>query len=341
VKRIRSIILAIKQLKSAFFLLVGTIIMGSLIFSWYYLPSFDLQYTGAILDNIIATIALLLSMEVYTFPHGGDIVIKLLYIVYPFLGLVLIGIGIIEFGMIVFTYRYRISAWNDWLAKDMEHHTILVGLGNVGSRVLNELKEDGVSTTVITLEDGKSTELINELLEHPSIALIFGDATQRPILEKANVQKARALIAVTNDDLVNFKIATVAKELNPNLRTVIRAFDVAFSKKVTELFDIDAALSTSAIAAPAFVATSFEDGIIQTLKSKKGKTDIHLMEIEISSTKRISPLIVESVERQFDITILAIDNQPHPESDDKIPLGSKLLILGEIKALRQLKSQFC
>ncbi|MCK5346183.1 MAG: NAD-binding protein, partial [Candidatus Heimdallarchaeota archaeon] len=263
--------------------------MGSLIFHWYYLPSFDLQYTGAILDNILATIALLLSMDVYTFPHAGDVVIKLLYVVYPFLGLVLIGIGIIEFGMIVFTYRYRLEAWNDWLANDMERHTILVGLGNVGSRIVNELKEDGIATTVITLEKDNS-ELINELLEHPSIALIFGDATQRPILEKVNVQKARALIAVTNDDLVNFKIATIAKELNPNLRTVIRAFDVAFSKKVTELFDIDAALSTSAIAAPAFVATSFEDGIIQTLKSKKGKSDIHLMEIEISSKKRVSPL---------------------------------------------------
>ncbi len=321
-------------------LLLGTIILGSLIFQWYYFTSFDPAYTGDIIDNILATVSLLLSLEVYQFPHGGEIIIKLLYVVYPFLGLLLIGIGILEFGMIVFTYRYRIEAWNNWLAQDMEKHTILVGLGNVGNRVLNELKEDGITTTVITLEDGKSPELINELLEHPTIALVFGDATQRLILEKANVQKARALIAVTNDDLVNFKIATIAKELNPNLRTVIRAFDVSFSKKVTELFDIDAALSTSAIAAPAFVATSFEDGIIQTLKSKKGETDMHLMEIEISSTKRVSPLGVEDIERQFGITILAVDNQPHPESDEKINPGSTLLTLGEIKSLRQLKNQY-
>ncbi len=339
-KKVRSIILAFKQLRNAIALLLGTIVLGSLIFQWYYLPSFDPEYTGTIIDNILATISLLLSLEVYSFPHGGDIIIKLLFVVYPFLGLLLIGIGILEFGMIVFTYRYRIEAWNNWLAQDMERHTILVGLGNVGNRVLNELKEDGIETTVITLEDGKSTELINELLEHPSIALIFGDATQRQILEKANIKRARALIAVTNDDLVNFKIATIAKEMNPTLRTVIRAFDVAFSKKVTELFDIDAALSTSAIAAPAFVATSFEDGIIQTLKSKKGKKDIHLMEIEISPEKRASPLNVGEIESQFDITILAIDNQPHPEPNEKINPGSILLTLGEIKSLRQLKTQF-
>ncbi len=338
-RRLRSILLALKQLKNAFILLIGAIIVGSLIFQWYYQPSFDRDYTGSITDDVLATIELLLALEVYDYPHQGDIVLKLTYAIYPFIGLVLIGIGIIEFGVIVFTYRYRIAAWNRWLAGDMEGHTILVGLGNVGTRVVSELREDEISTTVITLEKTKSAELIQEILEDFSIALIIGDGTQKSVLEEANIQKARALIAVTDDDLVNFKIATIAKEMNPQIRTVIRAFDVSFSKKVTELFDIDAALSTSAIAAPAFVATSFEDGIIQTLKSKKGKDDLHLM--ELSLTKNFQKLRVGNIESDFDITILAIDKQAHPESNDIIHPGVKLLIIGEIKALRQLKHQFC
>ena len=76
------------------------------------------------------------------------------------------------------------------------------------------------------------------------------------------------------------------------------------------------------------------------MKSKRGKKDIHLMEIEISPEKRASPLNVGKIERQFDITILAIDNQPHPESHDNIIPGSIVLTLGEIKSLRQLKSQY-
>jgi Trk K+ transport system NAD-binding subunit len=282
----------------------------------------------------------MLSLEVYSFPHAGDIVLKVMYILYPFLGLVLIGIGLLEFGVIVFTYRYRIEAWNKWLASDMEKHTVLVGLGNVGTRILNELKEDGIPATVITLEQKKSAELIQEILEESTIAVIFGDATQRSVLEEANVMKARALITTTNNDLVNFKIATIAKEMNPNIRTVIRAFDVDFSAKVTQLFDIDAAISTSAIAAPAFVATSFEDGIIQTLKSRKGKADFHLMELLLKEGYHES-VTVGNVESNFDITILAIDKQAHPESKDPIYPGAKLLILGEIEALRRFKQQFC
>lgn len=335
-KRLRSIILALKQLRTAILLLIGTIIIGSTIFQFYYLPEYDPNYSGNLLDNILATIQLLLSLEAYDYPHLGELPIKLLYVVYPFLGLVLIGIGLLEFGVVVFTYRYRLEAWNNWLANDMEKHTVLVGLGNVGTRILNELKEDGLPATVITLEKEKNVDFLQEMLEHPTIAVIFGDATQRSVLKEANVQKARALISVTNDDLANFKIATLAKEMNPRLRTVIRAFDIEFSKKATELFDIDAAISTSAIAAPAFVATSFEDGIIQTLK--KGNTDFHLMEVYLS--KEFSPITVEDIEKQYDITILAIDKQAHPESDDIVKSNDYLLVLGEITSLRRLKNQY-
>lgn len=337
VKRLRSIILAIKQLKTAILLLISTIIIGTIIFHFYYFPEFDTNYSNNLLDNIFATIELLLSLEVYNYPHMGELPIKVLYLIYPFLGLVLIGIGLLEFGVIVFTYRYRLEAWNNWLAKDMEKHTVLVGLGNVGTRILNELKNDNVPATVITLEKEKNVDFLQEILEHPTIAVIFGDATQKSVLKEANVKKARALISVTNNDLANFKIATLAKEMNPKLRTVIRAFDIAFSRKATELFDIDAALSTSAIAAPAFIATSFEDGIIQTLK--KGDTDFHLMEVNL--TREFSPITVEAVEREYDITILAIDKQAHPESNDVIKSESNLLVLGEISSLRRLKNRYC
>lgn len=337
-RKLRSILLAFKQLKIALLLLLGTVILGTSILQLFYNSSFDTRYTGILIDNVIATIALLLSLEVYSFPHGGSLVLKFFYVIYPFIGLVLIGIGILEFGSIVFTYRYRLESWNSWLAKDMENHTILIGLGNVGSRVLSELREDNILTTVITLQDDDTSEYFQDLLDNDAIAIIFGDATQRSVLEKANVKKARALITVTNDDLVNFKIATIAKELNPKLRTVIRAFDTAFSEKVTELFDIDAAISTSAIAAPAFVATSYEDGIIQTLKSKKGGTEMHLMEISFSHGEL--PTTVQFLEKNFDITILAINKQAHPELSDVITKEATLLILGELNELRRLKKAF-
>ncbi len=335
----RSFLLAFSKLKGVLIVLFITIICGTLIFQLFYHSSYDPQYSGDVLDSILATIALLLSMEVFTFPHDGELIIKLIYVVYPFLGLVLIGIGIIEFGMVAFTFRYRLHAWNEWLANTMENHTILVGLGNVGTRILHELAEDEIPTTVIAVESEKHTDDVEQLLKNPNIAVIFGDATTDAILEQANVIEARALLAVTNDDLVNFKVASKAKELNKQLRTVIRAFDQDFAQKVTDLFDIDAAISTSAIAAPAFIATSFEDGIIQSLKSKKGDTEFHLMEISLNS--HFEAIKVPTFEELYKITILAIDKIAHPDSDDKVVPGSKLLLIGELQALRTIKKRFC
>lgn len=336
---LRSFIIAFNKLRTVFLLLIVSTFIGTLIFQLFYSTDFDSHFSGNIIDSIFATIALMFAMEIYAFPYNGELLLKLAYIIYPFLGLAIIGLGIIEFGMFTFTFRYRITAYNEWIAKTMYNHTVLVGLGNVGTRIVTELITDGIPTTVITLENEKNTEFVQQMVEDQRVAVIFGDATQVSVLKQANIEKARALLIVTNDDLVNFKIASKSKELNPKLRTVIRAFDQDFSQKVTDLFDIDAAISTSAIAAPAFVATSFEDGIIQTLKSKKGDTEFHLMEITLN--KDFQPIEVEALETQFEMTILAVDKLAHPESKDKIKSGSKLLLLGQIQSLRNLKTQFC
>ncbi len=336
---LRSFFLAFSKLKGVLALLIVTIICGTVIFQVFYSSSFDSEFTGDVIDSILATTALLLSMEVFNFPHKGELILKLIYVVYPFLGLIIIGIGVIEVGLVVFTSRYRLNAWNEWMAKTMKEHTIVVGLGNVGTRILSELIEDGIPAAVITQEIEKRTEFIEQMLENPNVAVIFGNATENHVLHQANVRNARALLAVTNDDMVNFKIATKAKELNPQLRTVIRAFDQDFATKVTGLFDIDAAISTSAIAAPAFIATSFEDGIIQTLKSKKGEIEYHLMEIVLNS--HFDPVKVSTLEELYNVSILAIDKTAHPDCEDKVEPGSKLLLFGEIQALRIIKSRFC
>ncbi len=336
---LRSFLVVLNQLRNVFILLIATVISGTVIFQIFYSSAYDPRFSGELIDSIFATIALLFAMEIYDFPHQGTVIIKLMWLIYPFIGLILIGIGIIEFGMVAFTFRYRLKAWNEWLAKTMNEHTILVGLGNVGTRILHELLENEVPTAVIIQETEKRPEFVQNMYKSPNVAVISGDASQISVLKEANVDKARALLAVTNDDLVNFKIATKAKEMNPKLRTVIRAFDQDFSQKVTDLFDIDAAISTSAIAAPAFVATSYEDGIIQTLRSKKGKTSFHLFSIPLTDT--FSPVTVESFEEEFEVTILAIDKLAHPDSDDKIQPGSKLLVLGELRSLKRIKSQYC
>jgi Trk K+ transport system NAD-binding subunit len=211
--------------------------------------------------------------------------------------------------------------------------------GNVGARVLEELMRQKIPTCVITRGTRRYKEEIHELLANSLVEVIQGNAYERSVLEKAKISEARAIIIVDDDDMLNFRIAVMAKKLNPKIRTVIRSFDRIFGKKITEVHDVDSAISTSAITAPAFVAQSFEKGIIQTLHSKKYQTDFHLIDFLLN--KEFDPIHVESLEEKHNITILAVNEEVHPEADDLVTTGSKLLILSDLDSIRNLKAEYC
>ncbi|MFX1517322.1 MAG: potassium channel family protein [Promethearchaeota archaeon] len=333
---LRSFLVALGQLRKVFIYLIVSIAIGSVIFLFYY-PQGGSYTPSNILDCVLATFGLLLAMEMYEFPHEGDLIIKLMYITYPFLGLILIGLGIIEFGMFTFTYRYRIKAWNEWLATEMSGHTVLVGAaGNVGTRVLQELVRQEITVCVITKESERHREDIEQMLEIPDVAVVFGDAARSKVLHMANITKARACIIVTNDEMLNFRISVKVKKLNPGIKTVIRVFDKVFGEKVINVYGVDAAISTSAMSAPAFVAQTFEEGILHTLRSDRG--DFYVMEVTLNI--EFTQVTVEHLEEKFDLTILAVNREAHPDAADTIHPGAKLLLLGSLESIHNLKSKF-
>ncbi len=60
----------------------------------------------------------------------------------------------------------------------------------------------------------------------------------------------------------NLGVALAARRLRPDVRTVVRLFDPDFARKVQEAFSVDAALSASLLAAPAFVAAALFPGVL-------------------------------------------------------------------------------
>lgn len=332
---IRSFLVVLGKLKTVFIYLIISLLFGMIIFQFYYPHIAGSHYPKNILDSALATVSLLFAMEIYDFPHGGALIIQLVYIIYPFLGLVLIGLGIIEFGMFTFTFRYRVAAWNEWLAEEMSDHTILVGgAGNVGSRIIQELLRQKIPACVITKETERHREDIEQIISSSEVAVIFGDGARSKTLHRTKISKARAIIIVTNDEMLNFRIAIKAKELNPNIKTIIRVFDQIFGEKVTNVYGIDASISTSAMSAPAFVAQTLEGGILHMFRSKK-HGDFYL--VGVSLNKEFDPVTVEYLEEKFDLTILAVNDEVHPEADDIVAPNTRLHLLGDLNSIHRLK----
>lgn len=125
-------------------------------------------------------------------------------------------------------------------------HVIVVGLGSVGLKVVEELLERGEKIMVI--EDdihGRFMPTISAL----RVPIIIGDAKLERTMRDAGLERAKALISVTSDDLTNLEIGLNAKSLNPNARVVLRIYDHLLAQTLDKQLEIHFALSASAIAA--------------------------------------------------------------------------------------------
>jgi voltage-gated potassium channel len=105
--------------------------------------------------------------------------------------------------------------------KKLENHVIICGLGRHGHEVMTELKMQGLPFVVIEKEEEK----IEELRKEGDFLYVEGDGTHDEILEEAGIYKASALISTLGEDADNVFIVLSARQLNPKLRIISRAFN--------------------------------------------------------------------------------------------------------------------
>jgi Trk K+ transport system NAD-binding subunit len=141
----------------------------------------------------------------------------------------------------------------------LRNHVVLCGIGDVGIRILEDLVRIGESVAVVEKNpDGKFTDWVRQR----NIPLIISDASQEESLLNANIGQAKAIICATDNDMRNLEIGLNAKGIQPGIRAVLRIFEKEFAEKVERHFGINVAISSSSIAAPAFMSAALNTGII-------------------------------------------------------------------------------
>ncbi|WP_457598291.1 potassium channel family protein [Hydrogenimonas sp.] len=93
---------------------------------------------------------------------------------------------------------------------------IVCGYGRMGTALEVGLKRAGIDYIFIEASPKKAAKAKR------GEKVIVGDADDKKILLKADVQEASCIIAATKDDLLNLSIIMAAKRINPNIYTVAR-----------------------------------------------------------------------------------------------------------------------
>ena len=97
------------------------------------------------------------------------------------------------------------------------------------------------------------------------VPVIVGDAAVAEVLRQAHAATARAVIAATNNDLVNLEVALLVRELNLEQRVVLLQSDPQLAQMLREGANVRLAVSVPALAAPAFVAALFGDRVLSVI----------------------------------------------------------------------------
>ncbi|MBR6088377.1 MAG: TrkA family potassium uptake protein [Anaerolineaceae bacterium] len=100
--------------------------------------------------------------------------------------------------------------------KKKDDYTIIIGCGRLGANLANTLSNEGEN--VLIMDETKDS--FRRLASNYGGLSVVGSGTEFNKLKEAEIERASAVIAVTNDDNTNIMVAQIAREVF-NVRKVI------------------------------------------------------------------------------------------------------------------------
>ena len=164
----------------------------------------------------------------------GSLPAQIVYFALPVLNLLGLAAAVAQFSLILFD-RWL---YNRAQADHADGHVILCGLGRLGREVLKQLDQRHHMKSrrdIVVVEGGAGADAVEGDLirQEPIIPVVHGDMTHAHTLREAGIERAVVIMLLTGDDTRNLESALLARELNPNVRVVLRMS----SKRVLQRLD--------------------------------------------------------------------------------------------------------
>ncbi len=266
----------------------------------------------------------MLAQPIYAPPEAWYL--KLLTAVYPIIGVMLIGEGIVRFALLMVSRKHGEKEWMKVMASTYRDHVVLCGLGHLGARVMKELASGGIPLVVIERDkEGRFLTVAREL----SVPVLLRDMTEDQALLDAGIKEARVVIIATNNDMANIEVALDSRKFNPKIRVIMRLYDQQIASKISSALMVDAAFSSSALAAPMVAAMAMNAKVLGS--AMIGGVPHVTCELKLEGGSRLAGRSVGQVESDEKLRILAqtpsggVTNQT-PQSGDLVRGGDTLVV---------------
>jgi len=202
-------------------------------------------------------------------------------------------------------------------------YVIIAGAGKVGWNLARELIAKNREVTLIESNHDRF-RVVEEELEH---AVQYGDASELWVLERAGIQRADLVIAVTGDDEDNMLICQVAKEKYGVQRIVARVNNPR-NLPHFKLLGIQPAVSATDLILRLIEHEVPEYGLVQLLALEEEHLEIIELEVAEGSEaagKRVQEILLP--DGSLIISVLRSGRGFVPKVGSQIEAGDQVLLI--------------
>ena len=192
---------------------------------------------------------------------------------------------------------------------------------------------------MIAIENNPQGRFVEKAKEM-GVPVIIANALRSTNLIKANVAQADAIIPCTDNELSNLDIALDARELNPDIKVVMRMFNDDLARRIEKGFGIHTAFSTSALTAPIVAAKAMRINVKHSFYV--GDTLLNISELEIKPSSRLAGKSIQQIEKEYVVSVVYVQDEEqehlHPAPELVFTPGARVLLLASIDTLQKLKN---
>lgn len=229
-------------------------------------------------------------------------------------------------------------------------HTIICGLGRMGTILARELTASGKAFVVIDCDDRRLQHA-----EDQGYLVINGDATDEFVLERAGIRRASVLASVLSDDANNVFVTITAREMNAELMIIARGENPRTEKKLlgcgASKVVLPTAIGASKVAQLIIRPTA--ENMLEQLTSQSNMSDelsqigLQFDELEVAGgsslvDKQLNHIEVRSNHGFLIVGIRHADGSIvlNPPSHTNLATGDVVIVLGHGDDIPQLAQRF-
>ncbi len=239
------------------------------------------------------------------------------------------------------------------MTKDIErlrNHTIICGVGRMGTILARELCAAGKSFVVIDCDERRL-----QIAADRGYLVINGDATEEFVLEQAGIDHAAVLATVLSVDANNVFVTITARELNPDLIIIARGENPRTEKKLLGCGANKVVLPTAigATKLARMIVRPTAENMLEQLAGQNDMTDelgrigLHFDELEVSADSSLVGKELNDIELRSNHGFLIVGMRRadgttmlNPPGETRLFAGDVVIVLGHDDDIPQLAERF-